>query len=180
MRGERSPRGLLEGQGQPVEQLRRAEPDVRLRASISSGSNVDSDGSVATPSCTECRVRSRLVPKTRIEVAVRSDLVDQVVEAILKSAKTGKVGDGKIFITEIERVIRIRTGETDDAALEKCLLGPWVTRVRRARRPVLTVVESGPLVRQRRSARKAGNHNGELMRLNGLGDVVLIARLQCP
>ena len=57
------------------------------------------------------------VPKTRIEVAVRSDLVDQVVEAILKSAKTGKVGDGKIFITEIERVIRIRTGETDDAAL---------------------------------------------------------------
>jgi len=39
------------------------------------------------------------------------------VEAILKSAKTGKVGDGKIFITEIERVIRIRTGETDDAAL---------------------------------------------------------------
>jgi nitrogen regulatory protein PII len=50
-------------------------------------------------------------------VAVRSDLVDQVVEAILKSAKTGKVGDGKIFITEIERVILIRTGETDDAAL---------------------------------------------------------------
>jgi nitrogen regulatory protein PII len=39
------------------------------------------------------------------------------VEAILKSAKTGKVGDGKIFITDIERVIRIRTGETDDAAL---------------------------------------------------------------
>jgi nitrogen regulatory protein PII len=57
------------------------------------------------------------VPKTRIEVAVRSDLVDQVIEAIMKSAKTGKVGDGKIFITEIERVICIRTGETDDAAL---------------------------------------------------------------
>jgi nitrogen regulatory protein P-II 2 len=57
------------------------------------------------------------VPKTRIEVAVRGDLADQVVEAILKSAKTGKVGDGKIFITEIERVIRIRTGETDDSAL---------------------------------------------------------------
>src|SRR5579883_234301 len=57
------------------------------------------------------------VPKTRIEVAVRADLVDQVVEAILKSAKTGKVGDGKIFITDIQRVIRIRTGETDDAAL---------------------------------------------------------------
>jgi nitrogen regulatory protein P-II 2 len=57
------------------------------------------------------------VPKTRIEVAVRGDLADQVVEAIMKSAKTGKVGDGKIFITEIERVIRIRTGETDDSAL---------------------------------------------------------------
>jgi nitrogen regulatory protein PII len=57
------------------------------------------------------------VPKTRIEVAVRGDLADQVVEAILKSAKTGKVGDGKIFITDIERVIRIRTGETDDSAL---------------------------------------------------------------
>ena len=57
------------------------------------------------------------VPKTRIEVAVRGDLVDQVIEAIMKSAKTGKVGDGKIFITDIERVIRLRTGETDDSAL---------------------------------------------------------------
>jgi nitrogen regulatory protein PII len=57
------------------------------------------------------------VPKTRIEVAVRSELVDQVIEAIMKAAKTGKVGDGKIFITAIERVIRIRTGETDDSAL---------------------------------------------------------------
>ena len=57
------------------------------------------------------------VPKTRIEVAVRSELVDQVVEAILKAAKTGKVGDGKIFITDIDRVIRIRTGETDNSAL---------------------------------------------------------------
>jgi len=57
------------------------------------------------------------VPKTRIEVAVRSDLVDQVTEAIVKAAKTGKVGDGKIFITEIDRVIRIRTGETDESAL---------------------------------------------------------------
>ena len=57
------------------------------------------------------------VPKTRIEVAVRSELVDQVVEAIVKAAKTGKVGDGKIFITDIDRVIRIRTGETDNSAL---------------------------------------------------------------
>jgi nitrogen regulatory protein PII len=57
------------------------------------------------------------VPKTRIEVAVRSELVDQVTDAIVKAAKTGKVGDGKIFITDIDRVIRIRTGETDDSAL---------------------------------------------------------------
>ena len=57
------------------------------------------------------------VPKTRIEVAVREDIVDQVVEAVISAAKTGKVGDGKIFITDIDRVIRIRTGETDNAAL---------------------------------------------------------------
>jgi nitrogen regulatory protein P-II 2 len=57
------------------------------------------------------------VPKTKIEVAVRSELVDQVVESILKAAKTGKVGDGKLFITNIDRVVRIRTGETDDSAL---------------------------------------------------------------
>ncbi|HSC08118.1 MAG TPA: P-II family nitrogen regulator [Steroidobacteraceae bacterium] len=57
------------------------------------------------------------VPKTRIEVAVRDDLVDQVIEAVSAAAKTGKVGDGKIFVTDIERSLRIRTGETDDAAL---------------------------------------------------------------
>jgi len=57
------------------------------------------------------------VPKTRIEVAVREDIVEQVVEAIIAAAKTGKVGDGKIFITEIERVVRIRTGEADESAL---------------------------------------------------------------
>jgi nitrogen regulatory protein PII len=57
------------------------------------------------------------VPKTRIEVAVKEALVDQVVEAIINAAKTGKVGDGKIFITNLERVLRIRTGETDDQAL---------------------------------------------------------------
>jgi nitrogen regulatory protein P-II 2 len=57
------------------------------------------------------------VPKTRVEVAVRTELVDEVVEAVMKAAKTGKVGDGKIFITDISRVVRIRTGETDNAAL---------------------------------------------------------------
>ena len=57
------------------------------------------------------------VPKARLDIAVRADRVDQVVDAIVKAAKTGKVGDGKIFITSVERVIRIRTGETDDSAL---------------------------------------------------------------
>jgi nitrogen regulatory protein PII len=57
------------------------------------------------------------VPKTRIEVAVRDDLVEQVIEAIINAAKTGKVGDGKIFVTTIERVVRIRTNEMDEAAL---------------------------------------------------------------
>jgi nitrogen regulatory protein PII len=57
------------------------------------------------------------VPKTRIEVAVKDGLVDQVVEAIVGAARTGKVGDGKIFITNVERAIRIRTGEADDQAL---------------------------------------------------------------
>ena len=57
------------------------------------------------------------VPKTRIEVAVQNEIVDQVMEAIAGAAKTGKVGDGKIFVTELLRVVRIRTGESDDAAL---------------------------------------------------------------
>jgi nitrogen regulatory protein PII len=57
------------------------------------------------------------VPKTRIEVAVKEALVDQVVEAIVAAARTGKVGDGKIFISDLERAIRIRTGEADDQAL---------------------------------------------------------------
>jgi len=57
------------------------------------------------------------VPKTRIEVAVRDDFVEQVTEAIIGAARTGKVGDGKIFVTNIERVLRIRTSETDEAAL---------------------------------------------------------------
>jgi nitrogen regulatory protein PII len=57
------------------------------------------------------------VPKTRIEVAVKNELAEQVLEAIIGASKTGKVGDGKIFVTDILRVLRIRTGETDNAAL---------------------------------------------------------------
>ena len=57
------------------------------------------------------------LPKAKIEVAVSDDLVDQIVEAIINSAKTGKVGDGKIFVTQLDQVWRIRTGETGDNAL---------------------------------------------------------------
>jgi nitrogen regulatory protein P-II 2 len=57
------------------------------------------------------------LPKSKIEVAVDDERVDQVIEAIIKAAKTGKVGDGKIFVTNLEQSIRIRTGETGDEAL---------------------------------------------------------------
>ena len=57
------------------------------------------------------------LPKAKIEVAVTDDLVDRTVEAIVESARTGKVGDGKIFITELLEAHRIRTGETGDSAL---------------------------------------------------------------
>ena len=52
-----------------------------------------------------------------IEVAVKDDLVDPVVEAIIKSAATGKIGDGKIFVYSLDKAVRIRTGETDAEAL---------------------------------------------------------------
>jgi nitrogen regulatory protein P-II 2 len=57
------------------------------------------------------------LPKTRVEVAVDDDRVDKVVQAITAAAKTGQIGDGKIFVTPIEHAVRIRTGETDSAAL---------------------------------------------------------------
>ena len=57
------------------------------------------------------------LPKVKVEAAIKSDLLDQVIEAIEKAANTGKIGDGKIFVYELEKVIRIRTGETDAAAL---------------------------------------------------------------
>jgi nitrogen regulatory protein P-II 2 len=57
------------------------------------------------------------VPKLKIEVAVTSALTDKVVETISSMAKTGQIGDGKIFVLPIEHTVRIRTGETDDSAL---------------------------------------------------------------
>ncbi len=57
------------------------------------------------------------LPKVRIDAAVADDIVDQVLEAITKASHTGKIGDGKIFVTPLEQVIRIRTGETGHDAL---------------------------------------------------------------
>ncbi len=57
------------------------------------------------------------LPKVKIEAAIKDDLLDGVIEAIEKSANTGKIGDGKIFVANLEQVIRIRTGETGADAL---------------------------------------------------------------
>ena len=57
------------------------------------------------------------LPKVKVEAAVKTELLEQAIEAIEKSANTGKIGDGKIFVFDLEKVIRIRTGETDAAAL---------------------------------------------------------------
>jgi nitrogen regulatory protein P-II 2 len=57
------------------------------------------------------------LPKVKVEAAIKSELLDQVIEAIEKSASTGKIGDGKIFVSDLQQVVRIRTGETGPEAL---------------------------------------------------------------
>ncbi|KYC29374.1 regulatory protein, P-II 2, for nitrogen assimilation by glutamine synthetase, regulates GlnL (NRII) and GlnE (ATase) [Sterolibacterium denitrificans] len=57
------------------------------------------------------------LPKIKLEIVVADDSVDAVIEAIIKAARTGKIGDGKIFVSPIEQIVRIRTGETDEAAI---------------------------------------------------------------
>lgn len=57
------------------------------------------------------------LPKTRIDVAVTDDMLDDVIETVIAAARTGKVGDGKIFVTPLEQVVRIRTGETGETAI---------------------------------------------------------------
>ncbi|KPV94681.1 MAG: P-II family nitrogen regulator [Pseudoalteromonas spongiae] len=57
------------------------------------------------------------IPKIKVEIATQSDNVDRVVEAITNVAQTGKIGDGKIFVYDLEQIVRIRTGELDEAAI---------------------------------------------------------------
>ena len=57
------------------------------------------------------------LPKIKIEVVVANGSVEQAIEAIIKAARTGKIGDGKIFVTPVEQIVRIRTGETDESAI---------------------------------------------------------------
>lgn len=57
------------------------------------------------------------IPKMKIEVAIDDDLLDQVIDAIIESSRTGKIGDGKIFVTNLENAVRIRTGESGSSAL---------------------------------------------------------------
>ena len=57
------------------------------------------------------------LPKIKLEIAVKEQMVEQVIDSIIKSAGTGKIGDGKIFVYDIEQVIRVRTGETGEDAL---------------------------------------------------------------
>ncbi len=57
------------------------------------------------------------LPKVKLDIVVADDLVDRCVEAIMKTAQTGRIGDGKIFVFDVERVIRIRTGEEDEEAI---------------------------------------------------------------
>lgn len=57
------------------------------------------------------------LPKLKLELVVREEQVEPAVEAIIKAARTGKIGDGKIFVTPVEQIVRIRTGETGEAAI---------------------------------------------------------------
>ena len=58
-----------------------------------------------------------ILPKCKVEVIVSDELVDKAIDAIIKAARTGKIGDGKIFVTDVSQVVRIRTGETDNDAV---------------------------------------------------------------
>ena len=57
------------------------------------------------------------LPKVKVEIVVKAEEVDAVVEKIIQAARTGKIGDGKVFVSDIERVVRIRTGEEDEEAI---------------------------------------------------------------
>jgi nitrogen regulatory protein P-II 1 len=63
------------------------------------------------------KIETRLLPKTKIEIAVRDEIVDDLIKVIIDVTRTGEVGDGKIFVSDLETAVRIRTGETGENAL---------------------------------------------------------------
>lgn len=69
------------------------------------------------PSCTGGGIQRQFPAKSKIDVAIADDQLDEVIDIVSKAAYTGKIGDGKIFVAELQRVIRIRTGEADESAL---------------------------------------------------------------
>ena len=74
------------------------------------------------------------LPKVKVEVVVGDSLLERAIEAIVKAAHTGKIGDGKIFVTSVEQVIRIRTGETDEAAVDDALVDRVIEAIEGAAR----------------------------------------------
>ncbi len=57
------------------------------------------------------------IPKIKIEIIINSDMMDKVIETIINTVRTGKIGDGKVFVTPVEKIVRIRTGEEDEQAI---------------------------------------------------------------
>ena len=113
---------FVQGNGCPMARL--AVPTLKaIREKFASqgvqfwmlNANVQDDPASIRKEATEYAID--FLPKMKIEVAVSDDLADQAVEAIQKAAATGKIGDGKIFVSEIGSAVRIRTGETDGEAL---------------------------------------------------------------
>ncbi len=74
-------------------------------------------GAVETAAEVPLLIKTRAELYDEVEAAIKSEMLEQVIEAIEKAANTGKIGDGKIFVFDLEKVVRIRTGETDAAAL---------------------------------------------------------------
>jgi len=118
--------GLLDGLNAAAARSRRGPPTDDVRQAVA---DIGVQGITATEVKGFGRQRGHtelyrgaeyvvdFLPKTKIELAVDDDICEQVIEAIINTARTGKIGDGKVFVTNLEEVIRIRTGETGAEAI---------------------------------------------------------------